>query len=105
MNELFSFGMYLTGHNQKTIEQMYADWIGQRITVKGFDTYVDGIKFSNFTLNKKGSLLEINNGRQKAMIKLCLMDLSRFRRIIEMEGAFIVYGTIGQLNMVLYSLK
>lgn len=104
MNELISFGMYLTGHDQVTVEQMYNDWRFNRITVNGFDTYVDGVKFSNFTITKKEKYLEIDNGKQKAIILFRIMDLSYFRRKVEQEGLFVVYGNIFQLNMVLDSL-
>lgn len=104
MKELISFGMYLTGHDQETVEQMYRDYIGRRITVKSFDTYVDDVKFSNFTLTKKGELIEIDNGKQVTMIKFRIMDLSHFRRITEQEGLFVVSGTIHQLCVILDSL-
>ncbi len=104
MNELINFAMYLTGHNQVTVKQMYRDWIGQRIIVKGFNTYYGDILFSNFKMTKKDKLLEIDNGTQKAMIKLRISDLNRFRTIVESEGLFVVYGTTEQLCVILDSL-
>ena len=104
MNELINFAMYLIGCNKATAEQLYSDWTGKRITFKGFNTYYGDILFSNFKMTKKDKLLEIDNGTQKAMIKLRISDLNRFRTIVESEGLFVVYGTTEQLCVILDSL-